>query len=205
MLDNQNYGYRIQADAMSTILQDSYIRTQPDNSIRLAILLLGILVGLLVYVLSFRLGMAVVAGLISAYYGAIYLLGQAGYLSDPMYAPIAIVLAAIASLERATCSRNASGARWSASSATTSTRASRSSSRPLARGRADLEGRASRAHGPVHGHPGFTSMSETMRADDVLAVIQDYLDEMSTLHPQVGRLDRQVRGATRSWRCGTHR
>src|SRR5206468_11982377 len=28
---------------------------------------------------------------------------------------------------------------------------------------------------------GFTSMSETMRADDVLALIQDYLDEMSKL------------------------
>ena len=28
---------------------------------------------------------------------------------------------------------------------------------------------------------GFTSMSESMRADDVLAVIQDYLDEMSKL------------------------
>src|ERR1044072_9678067 len=28
---------------------------------------------------------------------------------------------------------------------------------------------------------GFTAMSETMRADDVLAVTQDYLDEMSKL------------------------
>ena len=182
MLDNQNYGYRIQADAMSTILQDSFIRPQPDNSIRLSILLLGILVGLLVYVLSFRIGMAVVAGLILVYYGAIYLLGHAGYVSDPMYAPIAIVLAAIASLgaryvleerERRKVERifghyiDPRVAQQLAATRSVDELISKGERRDLTVLFLDIRG--------------FTSMSETMRADDVLAVIQDYLDEMSKL------------------------
>jgi class 3 adenylate cyclase/CHASE2 domain-containing sensor protein len=182
MLDNQNYGYRVQADAMSTILQDNYVRTQPDNSIRLAILLLGILVGLLVYLLPFRLGMAVVGGLIVLYYAAIYGLGQLGYLSDPLYAPIAIVLGAIASLgarylleerERRKVERifghyiDPRVAQQLAATRSVEELISKGERRELTVLFMDIRG--------------FTSMSETMRADDVMAVIQDYLDEMSTL------------------------
>ena len=63
MLDTQNFGYRIQADAMSTILLDRYVQLQPDLSQKLAILLLGVLVGLIVYLLSFRLGMILAAAI----------------------------------------------------------------------------------------------------------------------------------------------
>ena len=182
MLDNQNYGYRIQADAMSTILDDRYVQVQPDNSIRLTILLLGVLIGLLVYLLSFRLGMAVVAATILAYYAAIYLFGQAGYLSDPMYAPITIVLAAIASLgaryvleerERRKVERifghyiDPRVAQQLAATRSVDELISKGERRELTVLFMDIRG--------------FTSMSETMRADDVLAVTQDYLDEMSKL------------------------
>jgi len=182
MLDNQNYGYRIQADAMSTILEDRYIRLQPDNSIRLTILLLGLLVGLLVYLLPFRLGMAVVGGLIVLYYAAIYGLGQLGYLSDPIYAPIAIVLSAIASLgarylleerERRKVERifghyiDPRVARQLAATRSVDELISKGERRDLTVLFMDIRG--------------FTSMSETMRADDVLAVIQEYLDGMSAL------------------------
>ena len=182
MLDNQNYGYRIQADAMSTILQDSYIRIQPDNSIRLAILLLGVLVGLLVYLLSFRLGMIVVAGLMVMYYAAIYGLGHLGYLSDPLYAPIAIVLGAIASLgaryvleERERRKVERIFGHYIDPRVAQQLAATRSVDELISRGeRRDLTVLFMDIRG-------FTSMSETMRADDVLAVIQDYLDESSKL------------------------
>jgi adenylate cyclase len=182
MLDNQNYGYRIQADAMSTILQDRYLRVQPDNSIRLTILLVGALVGLLVYLLPFRLGMTVVGGLILLYYAAIFGLAQLGYLSDPVYAPIAIVLSAIASLgarylleerERRKVERifghyiDPRVAAQLAATRSVDELISKGERRELTVLFMDIRG--------------FTSMSETMRADDVLAVIQDYLDEMSTL------------------------
>jgi len=98
MLDNQNYGYRIQADAMSTILQDRYVQVQPDASTKLVILLLGMLVGLIVYLLPFRLGMILTASILGAYFAGIYGLGRLGYLSDPLYAPLAIVFARVAEL-----------------------------------------------------------------------------------------------------------
>jgi adenylate cyclase len=182
MLDNQNYGYRIQADAMSTILQDRYLRVQPDASIRLAILLFGVLVGLLVYLLPFRLGMVLVGSLVVLYYAAIYGLGQMGYLSDPLYAPITIVLAAIASLgaryvleerERRKVERifghyiDPRVARQLAATRSVEELISKGERRDLTVLFMDIRG--------------FTSMSESMRADDVLAVIQDYLDEMSKL------------------------
>jgi adenylate cyclase len=182
MLDNQNYGYRIQADAMSTILQDRYLRVQPDASIRLAILLFGVLVGLLVYLLPFRLGMILVGSLVVLYYAAIYGLGQMGYLSDPLYAPITIVLAAIASLgaryvleerERRKVERifghyiDPRVARQLAATRSVEELISKGERRDLTVLFMDIRG--------------FTSMSESMRADDVLAVIQDYLDEMSKL------------------------
>jgi adenylate cyclase len=182
MLDNQNYGYRVQADAMSTILQDRYIRLQPDTSMRAAILLLGVVVGLLVYLLPFRLGMIVVGSMLVLYYAAIYGLGQLGYLSDPLYAPITIVLGAIASLgaryvleerERRKVERifghyiDPRVARQLAATRSVDELISKGERRDLTVLFMDIRG--------------FTSMSESMRADDVLAVIQDYLDEMSKL------------------------
>src|SRR6266478_2115034 len=147
MLDNQNYGYRIMGDAMSTVLSDRYIHEQPPVSMYLAILLLSTIVGLVVYVLSFRSGMLLTAVILLAYFAITIVLGQNGYLSDPLYAPIAIALAASFSL----------GARYV------------------------LEERERRKVELIFDIRGFTAMSEAMRAEDVLAVVQEYLEEMSAL------------------------
>jgi adenylate cyclase len=98
MLDNQNYGYRIMGDAMTTILSDRYVRLQPANSMLLAIVVLSLLVAAIVYVLSFRIAAIFTAALLVAYYAVIFVLGKSGYLADPLYAPIAIVLSAAFSL-----------------------------------------------------------------------------------------------------------
>ena len=182
MLENQNYGYRIQADAMSTILADRYVRTQPDFSQRLSILLLAALAALLVYLLSFRLAVVVTAALLVAYYAFILVLGRFGYLSDPLYAPIAIVLGALFSLgaryvleerERRKVERifghyiDPRVARQLAATRSVNELISKGERRDITVLFMDIRG--------------FTAMSESMRADDVLAVIQDYLDEMSKL------------------------
>jgi adenylate cyclase len=182
MLDSQNYGYRIQADAMSTILNDRYVRVQPPISMQLAILVLAAIVGLIVYLLSFRAGMVLTAAVLAAYYAVAYLLGQAGYLADPLYAPLAIVLAATFSLgaryvleerERRKVERifghyiDPRVARQLAATRSVDDLISRGERRELSVLFMDIRG--------------FTSMSESMRADDVLAVIQDYLDEMSKI------------------------
>jgi len=182
MLDSQNYGYRIQADAMSTILNDRYVHVQPPISMRLAVLLLAAIVGLIVYLLSFRAAMLLTGVVLGAYYGGIYLLGRQGYLADPLYAPIAIVVAATFSLgaryvleerERRKVERifgqyiDPRVARQLAATRSVDELISRGERRDLTVMFMDIRG--------------FTSMSESMRADDVLAVIQDYLDEMSKL------------------------
>ena len=182
MLDSQNYGYRMQADAMSTILNDRYVHVQPPISMQLAVLLLAAIVGLIVYVLSFRLGMLLTAAVLVAYYAGIYLLGQLGYLADPLYAGTSIVLAATFSLgaryvleerERRKVERifghyiDPRVARQLAATRSVDELTSRGERRDLTVLFVDVRG--------------FTSMSESMRADDVLAVIQDYLDEMSKL------------------------
>ena len=182
MLDSQNYGYRIEGDIMSTILNDRYVRVQPPLSMNLAILVLAAIVGLIVYLLSFRAGMVLTAAILVAYFAAAYLLGQAGYLSDPLYAPIAIVLAATFSLgaryvleerERRKVERifghyiDPRVARQLAATRSVDELISRGERRELSVLFVDIRG--------------FTSMSESMRADDVLAVIQDYLDEMSKI------------------------
>jgi adenylate cyclase len=182
MLDTQNYGYRIQADAMSTILNDRYIRVQPPLSINLAVLVLGAIGGLIVYILSFRAGMVLTAAVLVVYLAVAYSLGQAGYLSDPLYAPIAIVLAATFSLgaryvleerERRKVERifgqyiDPRVARQLAATRSVDDLISRGERRDVSVLFVDIRG--------------FTSMSESMRADDVLAVIQDYLDEMSKI------------------------
>ena len=182
MLDSQNYGYRIEGDAIGTVLQGRYLRTQPEISIQLAALVIGAIVGLIVYVLSFRAGMLLAAGMLVAYFGGAYLLGQLGYLADPLYAPITIVLAATFSLgaryvleERERRKVEHIFGHYIDPRVARQLAATRSVDELISRGeRRDLTVLFMDIRG-------FTSMSESMRADDVLAVTQDYLDEMSKL------------------------
>src|SRR5713226_2906283 len=182
MLDNQNYGYRIMGDAMSTVLSDRYVRVQPPMSMFFATLLLSAIVGLVVYVLSFRDGMLLTAGILVAYFGLIVVLGQNGYLSDPLYAPIAIALAASFSLgaryvleerERRKVELifghyiDPRIARQLAATKSVEDIISHGERRDLTMLFVDIRG--------------FTAMSEAMRAEDVLTVVQEYLEEMSAL------------------------
>lgn len=182
MLDSQNYGYRIEGDAMSTVLNDRYVRVQPPLSMNLAILVLAAIVGLIVYLLSFRAGMVLTAGVLVAYFALIYLFGQNGYLADPLYAPLSIVLAATFSLgaryvleerERRKVERifghyiDPRVARQLAATRSVNDLIAHGERRELTVLFVDIRG--------------FTSMSESMRADDVMAVIQDYLEEMSKI------------------------
>jgi class 3 adenylate cyclase/CHASE2 domain-containing sensor protein len=182
MLDNQNYGYRIQADAISTILQDRYVRVQPDVSMVSAALVLATLIGLLVYVLSFRLAVVAAAGLLAAYYGFTFALSRLGYLGDPLYSPMAIVLGATCSLgaryvleerERRKVERifghyiDPRVAQQVANTRSVDELISHGERRDVTALFIDIRG--------------FTAMSETMRPDDVQAVIHEYLGEMSKL------------------------
>jgi adenylate cyclase len=182
MLDNQNYGYRIMGDAMSTVLSDRYIRVQPSISMFLATLLLSAIVGLVVYLPSFRNGMLITAGLLVGYFGLSWVLGQNGYLIDPLYAPIAIALAASFSLgaryvleerERRKVELifghyiDPRVARQLAATKSVDDIITRGERRDLTMLFVDIRG--------------FTAMSEAMPAEEVLAVIQDYLEEMSAL------------------------
>ena len=182
MLDSQNYGYRIQADAMSTILDDRYVRVQSGLSMLVAVLLAATFVGLVVYLLSFRAGVILTAGFIAAYYAWLYGLGQLGFLGDPVYLPLATVLGAAFSLgaryvleehERRKVEHifghyiDPRVAQQLAATRSVGDLISRGERRDLTVLFMDIRG--------------FTSMSESMRADDVLAVIQEYLDEMSAL------------------------
>jgi adenylate cyclase len=182
MLDNQNYGYRIQGDAMTTILSDRYVRVQPGNSMLLAIILLSFVVAVIVYVLSFRVAVIFVGVLLVAYYGGIVLLGKSGYLADPLYAPIAIVLSASFSMaaryvledrERRKVERifghyvDPRIVKQLAATHSVGEIISRGERRDLTLLFVDIRG--------------FTAMSEAMNAEDVLAVIQHYLDDISAL------------------------
>jgi len=182
MLDNQNYGYRIQGDAMTTILSDRYIRVQPDSSMLLAIILLSLAVAVIVYVLSFRVAVIFIGALLVAYYGVIVLLGKSGYLADPLYAPIAIVLSASFSMaaryvledrERRKVERifghyvDPRIVRQLAATHSIGEIISKGERRDLTLLFVDIRG--------------FTAMSEAMAAEDVLSVIQHYLDDISAL------------------------
>ena len=182
MVPNQNYGYRIMGDAVSTVLNDRYVRPQPGSSDLIATLLMGTLVGTAMYVLSFRRAMLVVAILLAAYALATIVLGRVGFLADPIYTPVGIVLAAGVSLgaryvleerERRKVERifghyiDPRVARQLAASRSVDDVISRGERRDVTVLFMDIRG--------------FTAMSETMGADDVLAVIQDYLEEMSKL------------------------
>ena len=182
MLDNQNYGYRITGDAISTVLNDRYLRTQPDLSISLTVLILSLLVGLLVYVLPFRYGMIAMAGLLALYVGAIVLIAHLGFLSDPLYTPIAIVFAGGFSLaaryvleERERRKVEGIFGHYVDPRIVGQLAAMKSIDDVVSKGqRHDL----TLLFVDIRG---FTAMSEAMQAEDVLNVIQEYLDEMSSL------------------------
>ena len=182
MLDNQNYGYRIMGDAISTVLSDRYVHLQPPISMYLAILLLSTVVGLIVYVLSFRSGMLLTAIILLAYFAVIVALGQNGYLSDPIYAPIAIALAASFSLgaryvleERERRKVELIFGHYVDPRIARQLTASKSIDEIISHGeRRDL----TMLFVDIRG---FTAMSEAMHAEDVLAVVQEYLEEMSAL------------------------
>jgi hypothetical protein len=55
---------------------------------------MGTLIGVAVYLLSFRRAMLVTAVVLAAYALLAILLGRSGWLVDPIYTPVAIVLAA---------------------------------------------------------------------------------------------------------------
>ena len=182
MQDNQNYAYRIIGDALGTVLNDRYVRTQPHSSTLLAILLFSIVVGLWVYLLSLRTAMVFTAAVLILYYGGVFLLGQRGYLSDPVYTPIAIVLAATFSLaaryvleERERRKVERIFGRYVDPRIAQQLAASRSVEEIISKGeRKDI----TLLFVDIRG---FTAMSEAMAAEDVQAIIHEYLEEMSAL------------------------
>jgi adenylate cyclase len=126
--------------------------------------------------------MFITAGLLLGYVGLSWVLGQNGYLTDPLYAPIAIALAASFSLgaryvleerERRKVELifghyiDPRVARQLAATKSVDDIITRGERRDLTMLFVDIRG--------------FTAMSEAMPAEDVLAVIQDYLEEMSAL------------------------
>ena len=182
MLDNQNYGYRIVGDAMSTVLQDRYLRVQPQNSTLAATLLLSVIIGLLVYLLRFRTAMMATAAMIGLYFLLIVFLGRAGYLADPLYTPLAIVLSATFSLaaryvleERERRKVERIFGHYVDPRIVQQLAAARSVNELMRTGeRRDL----TLLFVDIRG---FTSMSEAMAAEEVVCVIQDYLDGLSTI------------------------
>ena len=182
MLDNQNYGYRIMGDAIATVLLDRYLRVEPQAVIVGVTLLLAVITGLAVYGLGFRTAIFVSIALLGLYFAGAYLLSRANYLVDPLFAPIAIVLASTLALgtryllvdrERRKVEKifgqyvDPRISRQLADSRSISDVTSRGERRDLTLLFVDIRG--------------FTTMSEKMSAEDVLAVIQEYLNEMSAL------------------------
>jgi adenylate cyclase len=182
MVPDQNYGYRIMGDAISTVLADRYVRPQPDSSDLLATLLMGTLIGAAVYLLSLRRAVLVTAVVLAAYALLAIVLGRSGWLVDPIYTPVAIVLAAGFSLaaryvlverERRKVERifghwvDPRIAQQLASSRSVEDIISKGERRDITLLFVDIRG--------------FTALSEGMSAEDVQAVIHEYLDDMSTL------------------------
>jgi adenylate cyclase len=182
MLDNQNYGYRIMADAMATVLQDRYVHVESRSWIITVAVLLAIFVGVVVYALGFRAAVLAAITMLALYYLVALLLSQQNQLIDPLYAPVAMVLAASFSLgaryvlverERRKVERifgqyvDPRISRQLADSRSIKDVTSKGERRELTLMFVDIRG--------------FTAMSEAMKAEDVLAVIQEYLNEMSAL------------------------
>jgi adenylate cyclase len=120
--------------------------------------------------------------LVAAYYLVIFALSGRGYLADPLYAPIAVGLATMFSLgaryvlverERRKVERifghyvDPRISRQLADSRSISDIISKGERRDLTLLFVDIRG--------------FTAMSEAMPAEDVLAVIQEYLNDISSL------------------------
>lgn len=182
MLPNQNYGYRIMGDAISTVLADRYIQPQPDASDLLATLLMGTLIGVAVYLLPLRRAMLLTAVVLAAFALLAILLGRWGFLADPIYTPVAIVLAAGVSLaaryvlverERRKVERifgryvDPRIARQLAATRSVDEIISKGERREITLLFVDIRG--------------FTALSEGMPAEDVQAVVHEYLDDMSAL------------------------
>jgi adenylate cyclase len=182
MVPNQNYGYRIMGDAISTVLADRYVRPQPDSSDLLATLLMGTLIGVAVYLLSLRRAMLVTAVVLAAYALLALKLGRSGWLVDPIYTPVAIVLAAGFSLaaryvlvERERRKVERIFGHWVDPRIAQQLASSRSVEEIISKGeRRDI----TLLFVDIRG---FTALSEGMPAEDVQAVIHEYLDDMSTL------------------------
>ena len=99
MNDNQNYGYRILGDELSTALTGRYLHLQPALSVILALLLLGPILGALLYLVPFRIGFLLGGILVGAYVlGIRALAAGAGMLADPLFTPAVIVLAGVGAL-----------------------------------------------------------------------------------------------------------
>jgi adenylate cyclase len=182
MVPNQNYGYRIMGDAISTVLADRYLRTQPDSSDLLATLLMGALIGAAVYVLSFRRAMLLTGVVLAAYALLAILLGRAGFLADPLYTPVAIVLAAVTSLaaryvleerERRKVERMFG---QYVDPRVVEQLAAKGSVDQIMRGGERRE--LTLLFVDIRG---FTAMSEAMAAEGVVNLVQVYLDELSQL------------------------
>jgi adenylate cyclase len=182
MLDNQNYGYRIMADAIATVLQDRYVRVEPRNAIIAWAMALAIVMGLAIYALRLRTAVVAAGSLLALYALIVVGLSQHAYLADPVYAPVGMVLSASFSVgaryvlverERRKVERifghyvDPRIANQLAASRSLKDIISKGERRDLTMLFVDIRG--------------FTAMSEAMAAEEVLAVIQEYLNEMSTL------------------------
>ena len=84
MVDNQNYGYRIMADAVATVLQDRYMTVEPRSWTIGASLLLALIVGLAVYGLGFRAAIIATVDMLGLYYVAAIVTAQRDLLIDPL-------------------------------------------------------------------------------------------------------------------------
>src|SRR5215467_2961691 len=182
MLDNQNYGYRIMADAISTVLEDRYVRVEPQAPIIAIAIALALVVGLAVYGLGLRTALIVTIATLVLYFLAALFFSRNNYLIQPLFAPTAIVLGASFSLgaryvlverERRKVERifgqyvDPRISRQLADSRSIKDVTSKGERRDLTLLFVDIRG--------------FTTMSEKMSAEDVLAVIQEYLNAMSAL------------------------
>ena len=98
MAGNQNYGYRMVADEIGTVLSQRHLNLEPELWVAAAVLVLAGLAGGLVYVLSLRRAILALAVLIAAYLLALVLLSRAGQIGDPVFAPAAIILGGAAGL-----------------------------------------------------------------------------------------------------------
>jgi adenylate cyclase len=182
MVPNQNYGYRIMGDAISTVLGDRYVQPQPDPSDLLATLLIATLIGAAVYLLSFRLAVLVTSVVLAVYALLAIVLGRSGWLVDPIYTPVAIVLAAGFSLaaryvlvERERRKVERIFGHWVDPRIAQKLASARSVEDIISKGeRRDI----TLLFVDIRG---FTALSEGMSAEDVQAVIHEYLDDMSTL------------------------